>query len=237
MSNKILFVFEGEGETQIFESLRRYYLNKNESIYCVFKAEIYQLFHQLEKDIDIDTFNLLKEKNSSILNDFTREDFAEIYLFFDFDGHSSLASNEKLNSLLKFFDNETEKGKLYISYPMVESLKHIEKNDDNQIIELNIDQCKNYKDLVNKNSLVDFQNYNKYSKITWNTIIKIHLSRANYIVFGIYSLPNEKITQIEILRNQEIKYINPFYTISVLNSIPLLLQDYYGNEKIIASIQ
>ena len=31
--------------------------------------------------------------------------------------------------MLNKFDNETENGKLYISYPMVEALKHIKKDN------------------------------------------------------------------------------------------------------------
>ena len=83
-------------------------------------------------DEDLDTFNLLKERsllNKEILNEFNRNDFAEIYLFFDYDGHSTLANDSKLESMLRFFNEETFVGKLYISYPMVEALKHIQDED------------------------------------------------------------------------------------------------------------
>ena len=35
--------------------------------------------------------------------------------------------NEKIKEMLELFDNETEKGKLYINYPMVESIRYFKK--------------------------------------------------------------------------------------------------------------
>ena len=32
--------------------------------------------------------------------------------------------NKKIKQMINFFDNETEHGKLYINYPMIESYKH-----------------------------------------------------------------------------------------------------------------
>ena len=56
-----------------------------------------------------------------------RDDFAEVYYFFDFDEHSNNLNNtENVNALgemLSRLDNETDVGKLYVSYPMVEALR------------------------------------------------------------------------------------------------------------------
>ena len=61
---------------------------------------------------------------------FDREDFSEGYLFFDYDGHqknlSKYDEKDALEQMLMSFDNETENGKLYISYPMVEALRDFE---------------------------------------------------------------------------------------------------------------
>src|SRR5690554_7635161 len=101
MSN-ILFVFEGEKtEDQIEKSLSKYFFNDRTVITCAFCAEIYQLHKTLVEDNDIDTFALLKDipNNQGILKDFNRADFAEIYLFFDYDGHSTLRSEEHTSEL------------------------------------------------------------------------------------------------------------------------------------------
>ena len=35
-----------------------------------------------------------------------------------------MADDSKIKEMLQFFDNETENGMLYISYPMVEAIRH-----------------------------------------------------------------------------------------------------------------
>ena len=57
----------------------------------------------------------------------TRDDFSEVYLLFDYDTHqTNLGRKDDVDAvaqMLESFDNETENGKLYISYPMVEALR------------------------------------------------------------------------------------------------------------------
>lgn len=100
LTTKILFVFEGERtEAIIAESLEKHILNRHQHliIKSVFAADVYQLYREIEEDRDLDTFNLIKErneKNAEILAGYQRKDFAEIYLFFDYDAHASLASRQ-----------------------------------------------------------------------------------------------------------------------------------------------
>ena len=60
----------------------------------------------------------------------SRDDFSEVFLFFDYDAHqTNLGKSDDvdvINQMLESFDNETENGKLYISYPMVEALRDFE---------------------------------------------------------------------------------------------------------------
>lgn len=81
MSNNILFVFEGAStEVQIIKNLNKVLINDKLTVHCVYGAEIYQIFKQIKIDEDLDTFNLLKERsyeNSIILENYTRDDFAE----------------------------------------------------------------------------------------------------------------------------------------------------------------
>jgi hypothetical protein len=132
MSSKVLFIFEGPKlEKSITDNLTKFFVNENAIITCAYCTTIYKMYAEISKDEDLDTFNLLKEieVNKEKLKDFKRSDFAQIYMFFDYDGHATNASDKKIKELLDFFNEETEKGKLYISYPMVEALKHIENFD------------------------------------------------------------------------------------------------------------
>jgi hypothetical protein len=269
MSTNILFVFEGENTEEIIvKSLENHFLKENmignTIIKCACGAEIYQLYRKIQEDSDLDTFNLIKDKNHNskkLLEEYDREDFAEIYLFFDYDGHSSLASyqdrfgsniksgDEKLVDMLAFFDNETEKGKLYISYPMVEALRHI--IDYSTFYELsvkgkgancvNIDCCRekeeclqepHYKERVSKESIPQLCNINGYSSTTWKQLIKVHIYKMNYIVNNIYEYPHALETQKTIFFKQLEKYISlPCQYISVLSAFPSFIHDYFGNIK------
>ena len=236
MSNKILFIFEGEKtEEQIVSNLQRFFLNENTTVKCVFGAEIYQIYKEIAADNDLDTFNLIKErsnKNKELLDGYIRDDFAEIYMFFDYDGHSTLADDNKLLELLEFFKEETDKGKLYISYPMVESLKHICDYATFQDLTVN---CKNnirYKSVVASDSLKVLINFNGYDLSTWGALINAHLSKMNFIVNNSFSLPDKLISQFFIFSKQYEKYIIPHSTVATLSAFPIFLHDYYGNEGI-----
>jgi hypothetical protein len=236
MSNKVLFIFEGEKtEEQIVYNLQKFFLNENTTVKCVYGAEIYQIYKEIVNDDDLDTFNLIKErnnKNKEILESYNRGDFAEIYMFFDYDGHSTLADDTKLAELLNFFKEETEKGKLYISYPMVESLKHI---CNYETFKDQTTECKNnigYKGVVAKEALKDLINFTNYNLVTWKQLVNIHLRKMNYITNNSFTLPSDLKPQLFIFSKQLEKYIIPHSTVAILSSFPVFLLDYYGNEEI-----
>ncbi len=232
MSN-ILFVFEGERtEQSIVDNLAKYFINEsgNDFITCAYCAEIYQLYREIAQDEYLDTFALLKEKkaNKKILNFYERKDFAEIYMFFDYDGHSSMADDSKIKKLLHFFDEETDKGKLYLSYPMVESLKHIVSFENFVISKVKAKENIRYKEKVNQESLKEFIQIKKYTKAIWGQIIKIHVKKANFIISNAYAFPTRTISQSVLFQKQFEKYINKDSTIAVLNAFPMFILDYYG---------
>lgn len=233
MSN-ILFVFEGEKtEDQIVASFTKHIFNDKTVITCAFCAEIYQLHRALVDDEDLDTFSLLKDipNNKEILKDFTRDDFAEIYLFFDYDGHSTLASDNALFEMLDIFDEETDLGKLYISYPMVESIKHFSEELDFKNLKVEAKKNIKYKKLVSEEADKKYLQFSKYTIEIWKLLIINHLSKMNYIVTDGYILPNESSTQRDIFKNQKVKYIDKDSTISVLSGFPVFMFDYFGFTK------
>ena len=132
MAEHILFVFEGEKtENQIANNLLSFFIKEEGKVVVksAYKTDIYWLYSQIIEDGDLDIFHLLKEKNDH-LKEYSRDIFSQIYLFFDYDGHISTASPEKVETLLTFFNEETDNGKLYISYPMVEAIKCYKSRDE-----------------------------------------------------------------------------------------------------------
>jgi hypothetical protein len=217
---------------------------------CTYDGEIYQLYEKMSKeDFALDLFNLVKERceeNKTLLEQYTRDSFAAIYLFFDYDGHATKADDNKIKRMLSFFDNETDNGKLFVSYPMVESILHFKSSEDfkDLIVKckgqncLNRDVCKDkdickseqhYKHKVSSYSIPQLLNLNKFDKKLWINIIVSHLKKMNYIVDGEYVFPIISHTQFNIFNSQLQKYVSKACPqIAVLSAFPMFMLDYAG---------
>jgi hemerythrin-like domain-containing protein len=235
MSSKVLFIFEGPKlEKAITDNLTKFFVNENTIITCAYCTTIYKMYSEISLDEDLDTFNLVKdiETNKDKLKDFKRSDFAQIYMFFDYDGHATNACDKKINELLNFFNEETEKGKLYISYPMVEALKHIENLDTFEELKVPCKENIDYKKIVRQKGLESLKHIIKYDMQKWKELIDVHLKKMNKIVNNSYVFPNDVIDQLVVFNNQMKKHINLDQTVAVLSAFPVFLHDYYGNEGI-----
>lgn len=236
MDNKILFVFEGEKtEKRIVDNLTRYFVNEKTIVQCVFSTDIYKLYKEIANDDDLDTFVLLKGKpqNADALSEYSRVDFAEIYLFFDYDGHAPEACDDKIKELLSFFNEETESGKLFISYPMVEALKHYSEKIDFKNLKVQAKENIRYKRIVHREADIELRDFSSYSKAIWIQQINIHLNKLNFIIDDEYSLPTKNSSQNEIFLKQLEKYIDIDSTVSVLSSFPVFIFDYYGYDNLL----
>ncbi len=258
MSNRelSLFIFEGtRTEGKLVEKLEANFLGKNSVIKCVFDAEVYQLYRLLKKEdvYSLDLVNILKErsyKNAEILKEYTRDSFAYIYLFFDYDAHSTLADDEKIVEMLSFFNNETENGMLYISYPMVEAIRHYKDMESFRVLTvkckwrncLYIDDCEDkdtcinelhYKTFVQNDSCLQLSNINAYTRIVWKELITAHLCKMNDLVTDAFELPSNLQSQIVIFNKQLEKHINhKCPRVAVLSALPIFVLDYYGCERL-----
>jgi len=133
--------------------------------------------------------------------------------------------------MLDIFDEETNLGKLYISYPMVESIKHFSEELDFKNLKVEAKKNIKYKKLVSEEADKKYLQFSKYTIEIWKLLIINHLSKMNYIVTDEYILPNESSTQIDIFKNQKEKYIDKDSTISVLSGFPVFMFDYFGFTK------
>jgi len=231
----ILFIFEGEKtEKQITDNLTKYFISENSVIQCAYCANIYKLYKEISDDEDLDTFLLIKElpNNKEILSKYTSNDFAEIYMFFDYDGHDTIADDKKVSELLHFFNEETLKGKLFISYPMVEALKHFSNSMLFEQLKVKAKKNIKYKHLVSTEADKELIQINKYTKEIWIQLIELHLNKMNFITNDSFSLPIQIISQYEIFKNQLLKYINIDSTVAVLSSFPIFIFEYYGQDYI-----
>jgi hypothetical protein len=175
-----------------------------------------------------------------------RNKISEIHLFFDYDPHShpdmtNQEYNEMIILLLDTFNNEFDQGKLWISYPMVEAIKHCRKDPKDCFNDACLEICKiaNYKQFVNENS--QFQDIRKFNKDTWYYLTLINLQRVYCLINNNYNIISDyqKIKQwfeqnIIITKNiqekQFDKFISPENQIVVLSPFPLFLINYFGEK-------
>jgi len=235
MANYILFIFEGERtESLIFNNLKKFYLTESENtiVIGVYGSSIYSLYQKKDKDPDLDVFSLIKEKpeNEQKLRNINRNNVSEIYLFFDYDGHDTQATDTKIVEMLTLFDEETEDGKLYLSYPMVESLKHLKSGIPFK--DVVVQSSTNYKKYVSENCDACFIDFTKLTQDNWNNILSEHCKKLNHLVMGDFSLPQEYVAQTTIFNNQKEKHIDPSKKVAVLSSFPIFIMDYYGCSKL-----
>lgn len=244
MSDITLFIFEGQKtEGQVVDALVKQFpvFDATSTARAVYCGDIYQLYGQLEKDEFLDVIELVRERNpinESILDGIQRDDISQIVLFFDYDGHIPNASDQKITELLACFNAETENGELYISYPMVEAIKHVQPSvcfSDERIKIEGLSGKKpgitGYKKHVGEIPDATYRNFTTWTKNCCFYIIQEHLKKANALVKGNFIYPSNLISQTEIFEKQVEKHIAPNGEVAVLSAFPLFLLDYYGLEK------
>ncbi len=236
MTNVVLLVFEGEKtEVQIFNSLKKNFFQNttNTLIHATYNAEIYQLYREIKNDSDLDLIEILRERNETNkenLKEINREQVSQIYLFFDYDRHSTMASDDKIIEMLELFNEETENGRLFISYPMVEAVKHFNKNAD-----FCLDECsiliseKKYKHLIDMYS--SFKDFRKFDEVDWYYIISKTISKTFCITNDLCEKPDYDVfsgTTQNLIFSKQLENFVLYKRIAVLSGFPLFLLEYFG---------
>lgn len=238
MSRNIIFILEGEDrENQICKSIERNFCSQGTIIRHSFCNDIYELYLELKKEDYVDIIEVLRERCEKkgrpdpfpdIKN---RDKVSEIFLFFDLEIQDDKFSFDSLREMVEHFNEETEHGKLYISYPMIESIRDV-PSDDN-FIELLVtpEECKGsvYKQLSSQRGHKKYQDIRKFDKNIWNNLVEISMRKAVKLTAATDFLKPENgqalilQAQIELEKSQN--------KIAVLNSFPFYLSDYYGFES------
>ena len=255
----ILCVFEGaEREPRIFRTLERLFFVEGEVIVRSFGNNIYELYRQLkEMDGDGDIVSILRENKSAGTGSpfppgVKSSDFSEIYLFFDYDFHNMylplVEMNRRLDEMLSLFDDETDNGKLYVSYPMMESLCYTKELPDEHFSEYTVSrsECigRSFKDMAARfcsYGSLDFlelpdKGHHKPGKKeiarvrnNWIMLVEQHTSKACFICTGCKALPENKdsISQQRIFAAQKSQYLPNGESVAILNAFPLFLFEYF----------
>ena len=209
----------------------------------VFKTNIYCLYDVMESQTDgdweqVDLPLLLRtctdnEDERKMLS----QHFSEIILVFDYDPQHSTYSFDKIDRMYNYFSNASEKGKLYINYPMVEAAYHFKNFPNDESYKKRIvtkQQLENheYKSIVDNDSkqiqgILDYSNFG----VIKNSI-KMNLKKAIYIYSGQYEKVDiQKYSMIDfrkILKKQA-KLYQTQQVIFVLFTLIFYLLDYDSN--------
>lgn len=179
-------------------------------------------------------------------------------VFFDFDFQEK-SKNKLLQEItaqvwemLNFFNNETEAGKLYINYPMIESIRYTKQLPDKNYFDYTVlrEECASFKDLANEFSFYKSTEYILISnrendneerkqmrfnnaKQNWKYLIQMNVAKANYICTGCNTLPacKQDISQDQIFDSQIHKYVDEKECkVSILNSLPIFIYEYFPGQ-------
>lgn len=235
------FIVEGEvREPQIIDNISKiFFAHKNYKVITLPAGEnIYMLWKQLkEDDFDTDVIEVLRESNAEVrkqLTGLSRDDFAEVYLFFDYDAHQTnlgkSVTEDIIPQMLASFDNETENGKLYISYPMVEALRDFEPGKCGSGSDCFI-EIEKFGDYKNSSASRAFNpHFKEYDIDIWKAIIDVFALRLSCLYEELSTITYEKyieeITPDEIYRAERKE--TEHERIFILSAFPEFLIDYFG---------
>lgn len=237
---KVLLLVEGaKEEKRILEKvLEEYNIGFNVEIYS-YKTNIYELYEKIflgrEDDLkSIKLIDFLRARDRE--TQFLQESFSDILLVFDYDAQDDRFSEERLELMLKFFNESTENGKLYINYPMVESYKHFKSYPEDieyKDRKVNVEdiQNKKYKEIVSREAKIT--DIRKYKKKHFNSMIKQNIKKANYILNGNYNINEENmkttylnINPVQIAKKQNEAWKGNEAFLYVLNTCLFFVCDY-----------
>lgn len=185
--SRILILVEGaKTDVKLMEHLLHMYGIDSDHEVISYNTNIYTLYNEMFSDGDpysIDLLQLLKERESDpVKKKIFDVRYSDIILIFDLDPQDPLFSNDKVEMMIKFFNESSDMGKLYFNYPMVEAFYHMKSIPDENyndyiasLDELNNGKYKQRVNLENRN-----HNYSKFavSREECNMVIKQNIDKA-----------------------------------------------------------
>lgn len=262
----ILFVFEGKDDKTYFESIKRlFFPKKSETFVCTYNSNIYSLYTKLKSHDalndkhEVDTVSVLKEilweKGDETLKDIREDEVSEIYLFFDYDfqedSRTLEENNGRLSEMLAYFEDETANGKLYINYPMVESLRYTKELPDEDYWTYTVTRQRCQEERF-KHQVHVFSHYGSnleylvpavkpaddetkihekvfFAQQNWRYLIQMNVGKSNFICHGENGITDAVNSQQDIFNNQLAKYVHTEECkVAILNAFPIFLFDYFG---------
>lgn len=249
MSNNIVCLVEGERrEPEIIRNLQNtFFRNSNIRIFTLpAKMNIHMLYEKLKKDeFETDFFELLKEAlpENQEIQAIRRDSISELYLVFDFDLHHQNDPEQRkslmdhLSEMFRIFDNETQNGKLYISYPMAQALADQSENgcDGLDHCLISVDHFKTYK----KRTSLGNNHFSTYGFNDWKKTISVFLMRISCICLRKKMISVEEYKNSvspDVIFRKESAICSSTNKVVILSAFPEFLLDYFKQKFLVAKI-
>lgn len=248
-SAKVLVILEGEQpEGNTLARLQRAFPEEladisEDLVRVVYMSNVYALYAILkENDGFLDITEVLKERfsDNAVLQDLKREDVAQIFLFFDLDIHGKFLDEacSHLSELVDFFDNETENGKLFLSYPMVEAVNICDDStglmsEDRKLFKIENCRGNGFKKFANNLNRDSKSICRANSRENWSKICKANYEKAGWLMGRsdeAFEVILDEMTQRLIFDCQR-KLILGEQTVATLGAFPFFLLEYLGSQK------
>ena len=147
--------------------------------------------------------------------------------------------NGQLEYLLDYFEEETDHGKLYINYPMIESIKYTKELPDSNYYQYTVsrEDCRSFKRVAASFSFYPNMDFllrgDAQSRARSWELLKIqNVAKANFLCNGVNEYPPVEmgsISQRTILQHQIDEFESlPDCRLSVLSSYPIMMFEWLG---------
>lgn len=178
--------------------------------------------------------------------------FASVYLVFDSELHHRSNDNlsplevignnvAELKEMLDFFDNETEQGKLYVNYPMMESYRDCDDFFDNgyrdRLVSLDVlfgrTPARSYKTMVASRRLGNVHN-RQITQTQFNCLTCMNVFKLNWMKNHVWEKPlyDDFLVQSrqEVILELEQASCRDLNAVAVLNTLLFFIIDYKGRD-------
>lgn len=205
-------------------------LTQNDFDISVYGTTIYDLYDKMILDgCYASVVSFLKDEGKLDLPDGVRPDeaFNSIYLVFDFDPQDPRFNFDHILQCAQFFSDETRNGKLYLNFPMFESLFDIQNQENTWVLSEAVSvkglNGPTYKKSVKKRSVISGFSI---SSQDYPKIIRLHECRYRKLM-SIKETTTWPGTNLPALvRIQRSSMEGKKTEIAILNTFALLILDY-----------
>jgi len=236
VKKNILLICEGNTEERLFKKLISLFpIGSHYEVYQ-YKTNIYALVNFIKNNYDsikeleaISITQILRElsRNSVEEVEILSKKFTDIILLFDFEPHDANFSKEDIVYLQEIYSESTDRGQLYINYPMIESAFHFSSLPDDSYLHktVHVDVLKNgnYKRQVGDEGKITIQRLDN-SKLPFI---------LNHTYEKIETLVGISINSYNKLLDYQIIQVEDKGIISVLSTVYMFLHDYNRTEFLV----